>query len=102
MTAGHHAAARRQHGVVLATIRLEVWRGGQVVVGTQRHQQDVRLLAAAVGDYLTRRGIDRGDPFLAVGHAGFGDVPVGAAQLVSGPPAKQDLQLGKPEMNESF
>ena len=54
-------------------------------------------VAVAVGDHLTRCGIDRHDPFLAISHAGFGDVPVRAAQLFSSTPTKQDLQLGEPK-----
>jgi hypothetical protein len=84
-------------GVVLVTVLHKARRGGRVVIGAQRHDQDVGLVGAAVGDHVTGLRIDRRDLFLAELDPASRDVPIRVADLFAGLPAEQDLQLGEPE-----
>ena len=84
-------------GVELVAALGESRRGVQVVVGAERHDQDVGLVDAAVGGHAPRLGIDRGDRLLQEAHAGLGDVAVREADRVGRRPAEHHVELRVPE-----
>ena len=85
------------HGVELVAPLGEPRRGVQVVIGAERHDQDVGLVNTAVGGHAPRLGIDRGDRLLQEAHAGLCDVAVCEADRVWRRPAEHHVELRVPE-----
>jgi hypothetical protein len=85
------------HGVELVAPLGEPRRGVEVVIGAERHDQDVGLVNTAVGGHAPPFGIDRGDRLLQEAHAGLCDVAVCEADRVWPCPVEHHVELRVPE-----
>src|ERR1700691_3742263 len=72
-------------------------RGIEVVVGTQRHDEDIGLMHAGIGGHTAGLGVDRGDRLTQETHTRLDDHTVGEAHRVQGRPAKHHVELGVPK-----
>jgi hypothetical protein len=81
------------HGIELVVAIGEPRRGVEVVVGAERHDQEVSLVDAAVGGHAPRVGIDRGDRLLHEADTGLDEVAVREANRVERCPAEHHVEL---------
>ena len=81
------------NGVELVSRLGEPRRGVQVVVGAERHDQDVSLAETGVSGHAARLGIDRGDRLLQESHPRFDDVAVRETDRVERRPSEHHVEL---------
>ena len=97
--AGKHSGQplRAGRGVELVASVGEPRRSVHVVVGPERHDQEVRLVGLDVGRHRSRDRIDRGDRLLQKAHSGLGEVAIWETSCFHRRPAKQHVELRVPE-----
>ena len=83
--------------VVLEAARLEAGRRVHVVIGAQRHDEEVRVVGAGVGGDPPGGGVDAGHRLLAELDAVLVDVAVGQPHVVGRSPAEHHVELGVAE-----
>src|SRR5262249_49023136 len=85
------------HGVELALRVGQAGGGVEVIICTQREDQNLALVLAGVRGDASRLGIDRDDRLAPKPHAWFCQVAVGESDGVGCLAAKQDVELGEAE-----
>ena len=86
-----------RHRVELVAGLGQARRGREVVVGTERHHQDVRLVGAAIGRDAPPVGVDRGDGLLQEPDVRRRDLSVGQAHRRRGLLPEHHVQLREAE-----
>ena len=84
---------RAGDGVELVAALEQPRRGIEVVIGTQRHDENVRLVNATIGGHATSIGVDRGDRLAQEAHPGLRDLPVREAYGVERGSTEHHIEL---------
>jgi hypothetical protein len=83
--------------VVVEAAREEAGRGFPVVIGTERDDEEVRVVGVCVGDHPPGERVDAGHELLSELDASLVEVAVMQPHLVGRLPADHHLELGEPE-----
>src|SRR5262245_64468530 len=73
------------------------WCGGEIVIGTERHDQEVRVVARRVGRYPPRVRIDRGYRLLREAHTRLEEATIRQAHRFERSASEHHVELGVAE-----
>jgi hypothetical protein len=81
--------------VILEATLHEARRSRHVIVGTQRHHQEIRVVGRRIGSHLTASRVDREHCLLPERHTWLCQTPIRQPHSIAGLMIKKDVQLGE-------